>query len=85
MLHTMFTATVYKVYMLYLAEERLVTKLFLITYKYPANSLKLSCCWEIFYKISFYIEILTNGSCNDLFVLTELKSEKNTNKQQGRG
>lgn len=33
MLHTLFTDTVYKVYMLYLAEEKIITKLFLITYE----------------------------------------------------
>lgn len=33
MLHTLFADTVYKVYMLYLAEEKIITKLFLITYE----------------------------------------------------
>lgn len=77
-LHTLFTATVYKVYMLYLAEERLITKLFLITYEQSANSPKLSYCWKIFYKVSFYnIEIVTNSSCNDIsFLLKSLRVKK---------
>lgn len=41
MLHTLFTATVYKVYMLHLAEEKLITRLLLITSEESANSLKL--------------------------------------------
>jgi len=69
-LPTLFTAMVYKVYTLYLAEEKLITKLFLITYEQSANSLKLSYSWEIFYKISFYnIEIWTKSSCSDISFL----------------